>query len=1340
MKTHQSNAGQLSQSDTGHRAAARKSVDAVVLLFIGVVLVKLLPELPVTRGIASYLPLHMLLEMLSVVIAMLVFAVGWNAYRREPTGNFMLIACAFLGVAMLDFTHTLSYMGMPDLVTPGSPEKAIDFWLAARTLAALTLVAVALLPWRPLAFRSARYLMLTGVFVLVGCLHWLLLFHDDLTPRTFLEGQGLTPFKIYYEYSLIALSLVTAFILWVRMRKPQPFNAAGLFGAVCTMAMSEYFFTLYADVTDVYNLMGHLYKVASYLFLYRAIFVEAIERPYVQLQASQNQLQATIQAIPDLLLEVGMDGRYYAFHSSRSHLQKKFSSAIIGKTMSEVLPPAVAQVGMNAIQEANRTGYATGEYQLELPRGKRWFEFSGSRKAVEPGQEPRFVVLLRDITDRKEMELALAESHRLLKTVIDAMPARIFWKNNELCYMGCNPAFASDAGVSSPEDVIGKDDYQLGWKAQAELYRADDRRVMESGVPKLGYEEPQTTPDGKPIWLRTSKVPLRNQSGEIIGVLGLYQDITEQKLEKMALRQSEYQLRQAQAIAHIGSWSYDLAGALSWSDEMYRIYGVSRETFTPDVESFVNLIHSDDRSLMRAWIDACASGHKPGELEFRCIWPDGSVHYIVGQGELLRDAEGAKVQMAGTAQEITERKRVEEERRAGEEKFRAIIESSPLALAVNDQHGNITFLNRKFIDTFGYTLVDIPTLSAWWPRAYPDPAYRQHVMQQWQSAEEKSERENTEFESMECRVTGKDGTVRDIRFSMAMMGSLRLVIFYDMTEQKQSEAELRKLSQAVEQSPNSIVITDVNGNIEYVNNNFLTLTGYSREEVIGNNPRILQSGKTARATYQQMWSLLTRGEAWRGELVNRRKDGSEYTESVQISPVRQQDGRVSHYLAIKENITEAKEAALRIERLAHFDQLTGLPNRTLLNEHFKFALGRAQRNEEQLALMFLDLDRFKNINDTLGHATGDQLLMEVARRLKSALREEDTLSRLGGDEFIIVLPGTDAKGAAHVASKLIGAVSQSWQFDQHELITTPSIGIAIYPDDGADFDTLSKNADAAMYRVKQEGRNNFCFFTPQMQASSVRSMQLTNALRYALARNELHLHYQPQISIQDGHVVGAEALLRWQHPELGMISPAEFIPIAEDNGQIVQIGEWVLRTAVKQLRDWMDGGLPAMVMAVNLSAVQFHQANIASVVTNILAEVGISPEYLELELTEAVAMKNPLTAIEVMNRLHESGIRMSIDDFGTGYSSLSYLKKFKVYKLKIDQSFVRDITIDPDDKAIVTAIINMASSLGIQTIAEGVETSGQLAFLRLQGCDEVQGYYFSKPLPAEKFEAFVRKS
>ncbi|OGB35038.1 MAG: diguanylate cyclase [Burkholderiales bacterium RIFCSPLOWO2_12_FULL_61_40] len=487
---------------------------------------------------------------------------------------------------------------------------------------------------------------------------------------------------------------------------------------------------------------------------------------------------------------------------------------------------------------------------------------------------------------------------------------------------------------------------------------------------------------------------------------------------------------------------------------------------------------------------------------------------------------------------------------------------------------------------------------------------------------------------------------------------------------------------------------------------------------------------------------LSRGSIWIGLDITARKQAEAELQQARIhleQLVEQRTQELSHtVLALEKEAQEKKAAQAHIQQLAHFDALTGLPNRVLLQDRCQHALSMARRQQQSVALMFLDLDHFKNINDSLGHRVGDQVLVELAGRLTSAVRDQDTVSRLGGDEFILLLPDTDAYGASQVADKILQAALLPFQLEQHELTVTPSIGIALYPRDGADLDTLSKCADAAMYRAKEDGRNSYRFFTHDIQALTDRTLLLGNALRRALERTQLSLHYQPQIALASGRTVGAEALLRWQHPELGAISPAEFIPIAESSGLILPIGEWVMRTACTQLAQWIRQGMAPITLSVNLSSVQFRHANLPQLVSDILEETGVPPALLELELTEGVAMTDPHKAIAVMDDLHRRGVKLSIDDFGTGYSSLSYLKRFPVYKLKIDQSFVRDIEQDPDDRAIVGAIIGMADSLGLKTIAEGVETEGQLAFLRARGCTETQGYYFSKPLTTQAFEDYLR--
>ena len=562
-------------------------------------------------------------------------------------------------------------------------------------------------------------------------------------------------------------------------------------------------------------------------------------------------------------------------------------------------------------------------------------------------------------------------------------------------------------------------------------------------------------------------------------------------------------------------------------------------------------------------------------------------------------------------------------------------------------------------------------------------------------------------------------------------------LFSDVTVQKQLENSLRTLSQAVEQSASSIVITDPDANIVYANSTFSTHSGYSLQEVMGLNLRVLKSGKTPSSVFEEMWAYLTSGQPWKGEWINCRKDGSEFIESVLISPIRETDGKITHYLAIKDDITAKKQAEERIEYLAHFDNLTNLPNRVLLSDRFSKALEYAKRHQEKLAVFYIDLDHFKMVNDSLGHTIGDQLLIEVAGRLISIMRAQDTVARIGGDEFVILSPTTDEQGAAHIAQKILTSISQPIYIDSHHIISTTSVGIAIYPNDGQDIDTLSKHADDAMYQAKKSSRNTYQFFAPEMQVHSIRTLELSNALYMAIASEQLELHYQPQHCIKSGKLIGAEALIRWVHPELGNISPGEFIPIAEDNGHIIQIGEWVLNSALLQMKAWLAEGLDIPQVAVNLSAVQFRNPNLLSKIESILITHNVSPKYLEIELTESVAMGNAKNSINFINNLNKMGIRVSIDDFGTGYSSLSYLKRFNVYKLKIDQSFVRDLTIDEDDKSIIASIINLAKSLGIRTIAEGVETAEQLEFLEENGCDDVQGYLFSKALPASDFTQYM---
>ena len=560
------------------------------------------------------------------------------------------------------------------------------------------------------------------------------------------------------------------------------------------------------------------------------------------------------------------------------------------------------------------------------------------------------------------------------------------------------------------------------------------------------------------------------------------------------------------------------------------------------------------------------------------------------------------------------------------------------------------------------------------------------------------------------------------------------------------EGELQRLSMVIEQSPESIVITDTAGCILYVNEAFQRITGYARGEVLGRNPRILNGGLTPRATYEQMWATLLAGEVWRGEFHNVRKDGSAYLELATIAPIKDAGGTVTHYVAVKEDITQRKQSEALLHRLAYFDALTGLPNRALLHDRIAQAIRSGVRRESFGMLMLVDIDRFRQLNDTLGHAAGDRLLCEVAARLRASVREEDTVARHGDDDFAVLVERigeTEADALSHaeyVARKLQRTLQQPYvlggtEGDRH--FATLSFGISLFHDGVSSLESLLKQAEVALYRAKQDGRDIVRFFNPEMQAVVDAHARLEARMHEALEANAFRLFFQPQVN-RRGVVIGAEALLRWPLDGGAMVSPAEFIPLAEDTGHIVRLGSWVLRSACAQLARWqMNETTRHLKIAVNVSARQFHQPDFVASVKDTVRAAGVDPCRLELELTESAILSDMDETIRRMNELRALGIRFALDDFGTGYSSLSYLKRLPLDQLKIDQSFVRDMAEDEGSEAIVLAILSLSHALGLEVVAEGVERPEQRDFLRHHGCDCFQGYLFGKPLPMEAWGDFL---
>jgi diguanylate cyclase (GGDEF)-like protein/PAS domain S-box-containing protein len=553
----------------------------------------------------------------------------------------------------------------------------------------------------------------------------------------------------------------------------------------------------------------------------------------------------------------------------------------------------------------------------------------------------------------------------------------------------------------------------------------------------------------------------------------------------------------------------------------------------------------------------------------------------------------------------------------------------------------------------------------------------------------------------------------------------------------QRESAGKRLHQAkiaFDSASEGIMITDEKMRIVAINKGFTEVTGYTEEDVLGFSPKLLQSGLQSNEFYKKMWSTLKNNERWHGEVQNKRKSGEIYFEWLTITAVKDSDGRVINYVGVFADITDIKKSQNKLHELVNHDPLTGLPNRRLLNELLEHSIKRAERDNHKIALLFIDLDRFKNVNDSLGHQVGDKLLLEVSRRISLSMRESDVVARLGGDEFVVMMDMiTNPNDASLIAKKIIHALQIEFNIDCKDIFISASIGISVFPNDCNDVDSLIKAADIAMYQVKNKGKNSHCFYSDDLSKNVVERFTMESQLRRALEREQFEVYYQPQVSLISGDIIGAEALIRWNHPELGLVSPAKFIPLAEETGLIVQIGEWVLRQVALQSKQWLENGIPLQWISVNVSGVQIMRSNFADTVYGILMETDCDPFMLELEITESTVMQNTEFVIDTFNRIKQLGLRLAIDDFGTGYSSLSNLKRLPLDKIKIDQSFVKDLPDDLDDAAIANAINAMARSLGFTVIAEGVETLAQANFLKTMGCEEAQGYLYSKPVTSAEF-------
>jgi diguanylate cyclase (GGDEF)-like protein/PAS domain S-box-containing protein len=666
---------------------------------------------------------------------------------------------------------------------------------------------------------------------------------------------------------------------------------------------------------------------------------------------------------------------------------------------------------------------------------------------------------------------------------------------------------------------------------------------------------------------------------------------------------------------------------------------------------------------------------------------------------------------------------------------RLLFDDGPVAMLLEVPDGAIQMVNQQFIALSGYTREELIGRTSSEVGFRVDNPLRATLADQL--------RRTGRANGAEVNLRRKDGTIISSLYTSTTIElegvTCRLHAVTDISEQKSYQSQLKLASQVFAQSREGVTVTNAHNEIVLVNQAFSAISGYEASDVMGKSPRSFASTRQNDALHTAIWQTIEQHGSWQGETIGRRKNGSEYPEWLAITAIRDDAGEICNFVRTFSDLSDLHSASDRIAWLSHFDPLTQLPNRSLLAERCKHDIDLAQRDQRPIAMMVLGIDRFKHINDSLGNSVGDKLLRKFAARLSGAVREQDTVARVGGDEFVVVLPGEDAQGAALLAERLITRLNRAFEINDSSAVITTSIGIAVFPPDGLDFEALFKSSQVAMHKMKETGRGHYRFFHADMLEVTIQQAVMVSALRNAVARQELQLHYQPFVDLQTGCIAGMEALLRWNNPALGQVSPAVFIPLAEKSNLIVELGNWVLARACRDVRLWQAAGLAVPLVSVNLSPAQFRDPGLLQHIEQTLQEYGVAPDRICLELTEGAVMDDVTRSEQLMRSLKATGLQLSLDDFGTGYSSLSYLKLFPFDKVKIDQSFVRNLLTSAQDAVIAKVVISMAHGLGLRVVAEGVETEAQCEFMRANVCDEIQGYFFSRPVPADAIEALLRE-
>ncbi|MFO1379027.1 MAG: PAS domain S-box protein [Chitinivorax sp.] len=1041
------------------------------------------------------------------------------------------------------------------------------------------------------------------------------------------------------------------------------------------------------------------------------------------LQDRRQQTQTVLDNLPTLFYIRDLNGRYLLGNRAFADLLGMQAHELVGLSAAQLFDRAEAR----RLDENDRAVAQTGrniQFEEHFVAQGRSCVFLTNKFPLHDRTGKLIGICANgiDITSRKRAEADLSAAEAKFRALVESSLAGIFIVQNGIV-MYANPELARLLGYSQQE-LIGRRLESLLW--------LDDRERLMHDLSDLAHRQGETELFAFRLMHRAGyPIEVEMHSRRLIydgqvAMFGLILDIRER------LRTE----RQLQLYAKVFENANDAICIVDGADRVVavneafcRISGYQQAEVSGKAIGFIQQGFSEALlQTIRKQLLLC--GHWQGEFVGRTR--TGGEYPAWLSVSALRDSNGAIVNSVAVISDITAVKRAEREKLYAESKFRALVELSLVGLYIV-QDGRIVYANPTLATMLGYSQQQLVGMALQDITAADDVA----LVQAKQLLHLRGETHGCRYQYRARRRDGKlldveaHGRVFEYDGRAAVIGLLM-----DVSENLARERQLKLAAKVFDNASEGILITDADAQIIAVNPAFCKITGYPAVDALGKVSRMFKSGIDSSEFNSDMLMSLEVNGHWQGELTDRRAGGELYPAWLSISAVREESGSISNYVAVFSDITGRKEAEERLYFLANHDPLTLLPNRSLLHQNLGHALARANVSNQQLAVLFIDLDRFKTINDTLGHDAGDKLLQEVSARLRACARSSDTIARLGGDEFTVIMEGIgDATVITGVAERILAALAQPVLLQAREYYVTCSIGIATYPGDGADAQALLKNADVAMYRAKDLGKNNYQFFAKDMSAAAFEHLLMENSLRQALERSEFELHYQAQVELEQNRIIGLEALVRWNHPEHGLISPTRFIPLAEENGMIVPLGEWVLEQACCQARRWQQLGFPPVRVAVNLSPRQFQPHSLVRAVRQALESSGLDPQWLELEITEGMIMRNAEEAIQIMSELKQMGVQLAIDDFGTGYSSLYNLKRFPIHNLKIDRSFVEGLPKDGDDAAIAEVIIAMAKKLGLRVIAEGVENSDQLAFLRDQGCDLVQGFMFSKPLPECEVEA-----